>query len=526
MVKYQAGRKSLDFYRNYDGTTNLSDNQVFGKDFSKIKIGPKTLEDAIFTFSTNDTNNSFRKKDYVLSMIYDKDYEELAQISDYYFSISGIYNRLCRYLAYLYRYDWFVTPYMIAEDVDKNKLLAEFNKILRLLDNLGVKKLLGEIALKVVKYGRYYGYINYEKDSASIQELPREYCRSRFKKGSLPVVEMNMKFFDDKFRVAQQKVRMLEVFPDEIKKGYILYKKGKLKGITREEDGWLLLDPDLAFKFNINESDMPVMISVIPALIDLNEAQALDMKKMQQKLLKIIIQQLPIDKNGDLVFDTDEAVELHNNVVGMLARTIGVDVLTTFADVKVADMADKNTTTTVDDLSKVERAVYNEAGVSQNQFNSTGNLALEKSVMNDVASFYNLLLQFEGFLNNLIKPFIKNPKKIDYRVQILTTTIYDYKELSKLYKEQMQVGFSKMLPQIALGQSQSAVLATAYFENDVLDLVNLFIPPMMSSTMNVEAMRSITGKGNGEDSKGGRPTNQEAGKETSDKTLANKESMS
>jgi hypothetical protein len=48
----------------------------------------------------------------------------------------------------------------------------------------------------------------------------------------------------------------------------------------------------------------------------------------------------------------------------------------------------------------------------------------------------------------------------------------------------MQIGFSKMLPQVALGQAQSAILAAAYFENDVLDLVRVFIPPMMSSTMN------------------------------------------
>jgi hypothetical protein len=34
-------------------------------------------------------------------------------------------------------------------------------------------------------------------------------------------------------------------------------------------------------------------------------AQDLDRKKMAQKLLKIIIQKLPLDKNGDLIFDPD-----------------------------------------------------------------------------------------------------------------------------------------------------------------------------------------------------------------------------
>lgn len=92
---------------------------------------------------------------------------------------------------------------------------------------------------------------------------------------------------------------------------------------------------------------------------------------------------MPIDKNGDLVFDVDEAQQLHNNAVSMLSKAIGIDVLTTFADVEVADMADNKTATTKDELEKVERAVFNEAGVSQMQFNTDGNIALEKSILND-----------------------------------------------------------------------------------------------------------------------------------------------
>jgi len=50
--------------------------------------------------------------------------------------------------------------------------------------------------------------------------------------------------------------------------------------------------------------------------------------------------------------------------VRMLRRAIGVDVLTTFADVQVEDIQDSNTTTSTDDLEKVERALYNSLGIS------------------------------------------------------------------------------------------------------------------------------------------------------------------
>ena len=136
---------------------------------------------------------------------------------------------------------------------------------------------------------------------------------------------------------------------------------------------------------------------------------------------------MPIDKNGDLVFDVDEAQALHNNAVRMLSKAIGIDVLTTFADVNVADMADKGNQSNIDELEKVERTVYNEMGVSQMQFNSDSNTALNNSILNDEASMYDLLLQFESFLNLLLIPFNKSRKKVYYRAQFLNTTIYNYK---------------------------------------------------------------------------------------------------
>jgi hypothetical protein len=134
-----------------------------------------------------------------------------------------------------------------------------------------------------------------------------------------------------------------------------------------------------------------------------------------------------------------------------------------------------------------------------------------------------------------MKRFNTSPKKIFYRIQLLTTTIYNYKELAKMYKEQMQLGYSKMLAQIALGQSQSSILANAYFENDILDLVNVFIPPMMSSTMNSDVLNRINNQtrelkqqgGSGENSGDtGRPTNESKGEDVTEKTIQNQESQS
>lgn len=506
---------------------NNSQDSFIPIDFSKIKVGVKTLDDAVVDLGNyKKINPRYGDKNEVLRAINNGDYNTMRDISNFFYKTSGIYSRLCRYMAYLYRFDWMVTPYINSDSIKTEKILTTFDKVLKYLDNSGIKKMLGEISLKVIKNGSYYGYLIPHKERIIIQELPSEYCRSRFSVNGRPAVEFNMRFFDEVFRDTTQKIRMLKLFPDEFRKGYIAYKEGKLPpDFAGDTVGWYLLDTNNVIKFNMNGEDFPAFISVIPAIIDLDAAQELDRKKMAQKLLKIIIQKMPVDKNGDLIFDVDEAQQLHNNAVRMLSKAIGIDVLTTFADVDVADMADNSTTTTVDELEKVERTVYNEAGVSQMQFNTDGNIALEKSILNDEAAMYNLLLQFEEFLNYMIDRF-NTTAKINFKVSILTTTIYNYQEMAKLYKEQTQLGYSKMLPQIALGQSQSAILANAYFENDILDLVNVFIPPISSNTMSADALSNRNGDSSSSSSEGGRPTNESQGKEVTEKTIQNKESQS
>ena len=236
-----------------------------------------------------------------------------------------------------------------------------------------------------------------------------------------------------------------------------------------------------------------------------------------------------MDKNGDLIFDVDEAKDLHDNAVQMLARAIGVDVMTTFADVDEISVSDNTTSTTKDDLEKVERTVYNNLGISQNLFNTDGNLSLEKSILNDEGNMRSLLLQFISFYDIITQEKSPNKKKYTFRFYMLETTQYNYKEISKMYKEHMQSGFSKMLPQIALGHSQSFILNSIYFENEVLELYKSLIPPMLSSTMNSDVVLGKTGNSSSNksqdtvESTGGRPEKPEG--EKSDKTLANQESM-
>lgn len=517
-------------------------------EFGKIKVNTKTLEDAILNLGSfkkyqNKSKPNLTNKGYIYDCINNNRFKEMREISQHFVKISGIYQRIVNYVSFLYRYDWYMSAEVRDDTIieSPDSTIKNYFKYLNFLDSSHIKRICGEIAQYVVTNGCYYGYIVPNKNGITLQELPPEYCRTRYKVNNRDAIEFNMQFFDT-FSDIKYRKKVLNLFPAEFKKGYVLYKQGKLisDGVLDSLGSWYLLDVGSAVKFNINNSDAPMFINSIPAILDLDEAQDLDRKKQLQKLLKILVQKLPRDKNGDLIFDVDEARDIHNTAVNMLSRAVGVDVLTTFADVEGLNISDSSTNTNSDDLEKIERALYNSFGISQNLFNTDGNLSLNKSVLNDESSIRNLLFQFEEFYDWVLQQIQGKGQKVRFNFNMLETTQHNYQELSKLYKEQTQLGMSMLLPQIALGQAQTSILDSAKFENEVLNIKELMIPPMMSSTMNADSLLQI--KNNKkmdkadqttnlknkniieDDNNVGRPSKTE--EEKSDKTIANQESLS
>jgi hypothetical protein len=150
------------------GASNQSSfygQQAVPLNFSKIRVGVKNLEDATLELGDyKKINPKCANKADVLRAINNKDIYTMREISNFFFDTSGIYSRLCRYLAYLYRYDWMVTPQtdsVIGKEkksgVKKDKIIDGFYKTLNFLDKFEVKKFFGEVALKVIKSGCYYG---------------------------------------------------------------------------------------------------------------------------------------------------------------------------------------------------------------------------------------------------------------------------------------------------------------------------------------------------------------------------------
>ena len=240
--------------------------------FNKIKVGNKTLSnDVVLDIGQVITDKYSRRKKYtkedVLKAIEQNNMNEQRKISNYFFKTSGIYSRLCRYMAFLFKYDWFITPMIydekLKQDGKSKKVVEGWYKSTRYLENCNLKKVFGEIALKVVRTGAYYGVIVQQKDACFIQELPISYCRSRYQLNGNPAVEFNMKYFDDAFSDTAYRLRVLKLWPKEVQKAYLAYKDGKLPiDYAGDTNGWFLLDPSTTVKFNITGGDAPLFMSI------------------------------------------------------------------------------------------------------------------------------------------------------------------------------------------------------------------------------------------------------------------------
>ncbi len=442
----------------------------------------------------------------IVKALEERNMRQIRSISRHFYSVSGIYARACKYMAYLPTYDFLVTPYIQNKKTKKDTVNKDLASALMMLEDMNLKTRLGEISLNVLIEGVYYGYVKSYLGKLVIQDLPTEYCRSIYKVNGFPVVELNLDYIDREFHNEAIKKQVLDTLPPEVKDMYVRVKKGEQIPANLKGEHWVKLEIGSAIKFSLNRDDAPLFSAAIPEIIDLDDLRGIQKKKAESQLLKIMVQKIPLDKNGDFIFDMEEAKAMHANAVRMLARAVNVDVLTTFADSDLLDLEEKRGSATIE-VENWERATFSELGISAQLFATDGNLALEKSIANDESIMMQLVKSYQDWLNFILKlKFQSSIENYVFNIFFPRITQHNRNEISKLYKEQASMGYSKLLPAIALGQSQLNLISTLVFEKDYLNISDYMEPLKMSSTQS------------GKDG-AGRP--EKAPDQKSDKTLAN-----
>ena len=473
-------------------------------------------------------------KDYspeeVASIITSGSLIEQQKLSRNYFNRDGYYKQIIIYYATLLKYMGLLIPNpSTGKNLSTSHIQKRYYNALDYVERMQLPVLLTNIAQRALVDGSYFGLrVEGDKNTFQLIDLPSGYACSRFKDiyGN-DVVEFDVSYFGtiiDK----EQRNAALSAYPKIVQKAWKELSTGKRK------DKWLIIPKELGVCFPFFDG-RPLFLNVIPATIEYDEAVATQRERDAEEIRKIIVQKIPHLTDGRLLFEPDEAEEIHNGTVHMMKGNKNVSVLTTYGEVD-AIASNANTDKTDNILTRMEQNIYAQAGVTGQVFASTGSSSLETSLNNDLALMMYFANKVSRFITNILNDIYGNGN-ITFKYQIMPVTYYNANSFADTTFKLVGSGYSALLPALAFGLTQKDLVNIKDLENDVLKLGDK-LKPLSTSYTQSNSSSSSGGEGEEENGdgktlkrnpietdidEGGRPKKKED--EKADKTHKNEESL-
>ena len=405
---------------------------------------------------------------------------ERAALSEYFFATNGLYKRIILHYATFLTYSWILVPYEKshkgdnAEITDK-KVISTYYEAADFCTNFQIERKCTLFAKDILVKGGYYGLLHDEGGDVVIQDLPFDYCRSRFKNAQdVDIVEFSMAFFDN-IRDDALREEILNTYPRYISKAYKKYKH-------HNGEKWVFLPARDGIYFCYFE-ERPFFLDLIPLLDDLDDYKDIDKERNMQALKRILVQQVPLD-GMKLVFEPDEAEEMHEGVLDMMTNNPDVDVLTTYNKVSLLDMSATDDEKT--EITDIQDLIYSSAGLSKELFFATTEAGLKYSINNDLAMVMIIGQRVAHFFTVLLNYKFEN-KKVKFRLVILPLSYYNSDDYTSHAKELAAFGYPFLTPVASTGLDQTNLVALKALENGPLNLDEVLKPLQSAYTQSGKA---------------------------------------
>ena len=445
---------------------------------------------------------------------------EQQRLSRNYFNKDGYYKQLVLYYATLLKYAGLLIPNPTAgKNLSTSHIQKRYFQAMDYVDKMGLQTVLVEWAQKALVDGCFYGVVSKsDKNHFAVLPLPGAYCQTRFKDvAGNDLIEFDVSYFrsitDENDREAA-----LAAYPKLVASAYKKWDKGKLS------NKWVVIPADIGICFPMLDG-RPFFLSVIPATIQYDEAVETEREREKEEIRKILVQKIPHLNDGRLLFEPDEAAEMHAGAVGMVRKNTNTTVLTTYADVDSIASRGSTENGATNALEAMKQNIYSQAGVSGEIFAATGGNTTETSIKYDTAIMMYLANKFARFITNIVNENFAN-SNISFKYTILPITHQnESKYIDSCYKL-ASTGYSLALPALAQGFTQRDLVNLKDLENDVLKLGEKLVPPANSFTggkqeeEDSQGANPMTGEGGDQ---GGRPNKEEG--EKKDQTIKNEESI-
>ena len=445
---------------------------------------------------------------------------EQQQLSRNYFNKEGYYKQILTHYATLLTYAGLLIPNPSSgKNLSTSHIQKKYYAALDYVERMQLPVFLTNCALRALVDGCYYGIVTeIEKSHFTTIDLPAEYCRTRFKDyAGNDVIEFNLSYFNS---ITEEEARKsaLAAYPKEVAKAYREWDK------KRRTTEWFILPSEISICFPFFDG-RPPFLSIIPATIKYDEAVDTEREREREDIHKIIVQKIPHLTDGRLLFEPDEAEEIHNGTVGMLKGNKNVSVLTTYGDV---DAITSRTTADKTDgtLTKMESNIYAQGATSSQIFNAEGSVGLDAGIRGNIAFMMMFANKAACYITNVLNRKFGN-SNVTFKYTILPISMHNYDKFADVAFKLVGSGYSFLMPALALGLSQRDLGNLKDLENDVLHLNEKLIPPSTSYTQgeedgNTSEDKAGTGKSVDTDPDvGGRPQKDEGDK--ADETVRTEE---
>lgn len=392
-------------------------------------------------------------------------------MSEHYYQTNGYYQQFIDYYATLLKYAGILIPNANGKSLSTSHISKRYNSAMDYVEKMNLPVWLERCARRALIYGVYYGLrVDTGKNSFGVIDLPVQYCKTDFRDSDgNDIIQFDVRYFSTILNEKAKK-EILNLFPKEVKTEYAKYKDGKIKGIN---DYWVVIPVDFGVCFTMFDG-RPNLLKILPAILDYEESVELEHEKDISSIEKIIVQKIPHLNDGRLVFEPDEAAEMHDGSVQMLKTAKTVRVLTTYADVDSIS-SNPNTADIDEKLTRIEQNIYAQAGVSGQIFAPNGSSSLPTALNNDLAKMMHLANKFSLFITHLINSLFGN-SNISFKYSILPISYYNASDVIEDSYKLVNSGYSFLIPALAQGLNQRDLLGVKDLENDLLKLNEKLIP--------------------------------------------------
>lgn len=480
----------------------------FISSYSKAQTKMIATSDATYgTLGTSRARYLERIRDYtpekIERIITSGSLAEQQALSRNFFYKDGYYKQIIIHYATLLKYAGLLIPNpSLGKKLSTSHISKRYYNALDYVEKMNLPVFLTDCATRALIDGCYYGVIvQLDKQNFSVLDLPSGYCQTRYKDlNGDDLIEFDVSYFNSIVDLTA-KEQALASYPKFIRDAYKKWQKQK------SSNSWVIIPSDIGICFPFFDG-RPLFLSVIPASLEYDDAIQTERDRDAEEIRKILVQKIPHLQDGRLLFEPDEAAEMHAGAVGMLKGNKNISVLTTYADVDavVSKTTGESTSKT---LEQIEKNIYAQAGVSGQIFSSTGSSTLDASIKNDIALMMYLANKFSRFITNSINRIYGNTN-ITFKYQILPVSIHNMDKFVDQSFKLSGSGYSYLLPVVALGLSQRDIVNLKELENDVLKLGEKLIPLSSSYTQSSD---NPTGRPKLDDSK------------KAEKTIKNEESL-